>query len=72
MNRAWRITGRYENVDTLNLHMTWSRAEVRAEVLSPQNWREMGNKKQTPVFPGATPHDIEIKHELSQKMRSSS
>ena len=52
--------------------MTWSRAEVRAEVLSPQNWREMGNKKHTPVFPGATPHDIEIKHELSQEMRSSS
>ena len=60
--------GRGKRVDTLNFHTTWSHAER----LSPQNTRMMGSKKQTPVFPGATPHDIEIKHELSQKMRSSS
>ena len=40
--------------------------------LPPQNSQEMGGRKQTPVFPGTSPHDIEIKHEFSQKMRSSS
>ena len=36
------------------------------------NGREMRGKTQTPVFPRATHHDIEIKHEFSEKMSSSS
>ena len=33
---------------------------------SRANGREMRGKKQTPVFPRATHHDIEIKHEFKE------
>ena len=33
---------------------------------SRANGREMRGKKQTPVFPRATHHDIEIKHEFEE------
>ena len=59
--RPPKLMSVYERVDTFFSYDQESRCAT-----SRANSREMRGKKQTPVFPRATHHDIEIKHEFEE------